>query len=367
MHCRRRSLQAVEGLRPGDGLEQGGGGIPEGRGRGARLPEETKASMAHNRTETTHGHGRATEKPGKGIRPSISFQATHGWRDAACQVAPTNSDSGEGTHSPTRATLPLEPLSHSSHSPNCTSNEGRGCRRGVSGTSGTPAAANGRTPPFPRAGTGQTPAQQSSRFFLGEKKKERETRADGPPTSGHHPSAMRFPRRLVRRRPAPSLIETSLVRNSLARSSDRCTHGSGIQKVGTSSVQIGLTKTMFSGRPLWRPKSPKINRVPAPTAWIRRARARPFDECSRSSWPPRPACVLRAACCADTVIRAVSFDTETLSILFPQPDVLRIWLLPGKGAMWFPVWVGAAQPCETAVGSLPRCCPPPSPRSASLR
>ena len=58
----------------GDGHEKGGGGIPEGRGRGARLPEETwKAPSAC--TETTHGHGRATDG-----RPNECQETAHRFR-----------------------------------------------------------------------------------------------------------------------------------------------------------------------------------------------------------------------------------------------------------------------------------------------
>ena len=142
---------------------KGGGGIPEGRGRGARLPEENKATLAC--TETTHGHGRA----GKGNGPSISFQVTHGWRDAGCTD---------------KLGLGARAL------------EGRKvwCEWDIR------QARNGRTPPFPRTGTGQTPSK--SQILFSDKKRDEEERTDHL----HQPcvSPQTCP---------PSLIETSLVRN----------------------------------------------------------------------------------------------------------------------------------------------------------
>ena len=216
LHPQRRISRAVDGSRPGDGLEERRRWDSGGARERSEIARGNKATSAC--TETTHGHGRA----GKGNGPSISFQVTHGWRDAGCTD---------------KLGLGARAL------------EGRKvwCEWDIR------QASNGRTPPFPRTGTGQTPSK--FQILFSEKKRDEEERTDHL----HQPcvSPQTCP---------PSLIETSLVRNSLAQSSDRCTHGSGTQKVGTSSGQIGLTKTVLSGRPLQRAKSPRINR--APTAWI---------------------------------------------------------------------------------------------------
>ena len=199
----------------------------------------------------------------------------------------------------------------------------------MSGTSGRP---NGRTPPFPRTGTGQTPSK--FQVLFGEKKRRR--REDGPPT----PFLPPFHQPCVSPQTCPpSLIETSLVRNSLAQSSDRCTHGSGIQKVGTSSGQIGLTKMVLSGRPLRRAKSPRINRPRLRSDGVDSYQVYPYIGSSTINARARPSTsgLPAARCvhyihsstmhfCMYTVMRAVPFDTETLSILFPRPDGLGIWM-----------------------------------------
>ena len=164
-------------------------------------------------------------------------------------------------------------------------------------------ARNGRTPPFPRPWNHTPLARlQSSRLSFRRKKKrdamKERTGHLGHPLEPlcHAVSPQTCPPT------APSLIETSLVRNSLAQSSDRCTHGSGIQQVGTSSGQIGLTKMVLSGRPL-RSKSPRTSRprlrsdgvdscVPGPGR-RRAARVQSFPKVPHE---PRRPCVLRAVC-----------------------------------------------------------------------